>query len=62
VESGQRAAIEVLLALGLPVAHSIAALPYSRVPGEHIGAGTPRTPLEQAKTAARTAPVLRSRA
>jgi monoamine oxidase len=62
VESGQRAAIEVLLALGLPVAHSIAALPYSRVPGEHIGAGAPRTPLEQAKTAARTAPVLRSRA
>jgi monoamine oxidase len=39
VESGQRAAIEVLLALGLPVPQRIAALPYSRVPGEHIGVG-----------------------
>jgi len=39
VESGQRAAIEVLLALGLPVPRRIAALPYSRVPGEHIGVG-----------------------
>jgi monoamine oxidase len=39
VESGQRAAIEVLLALGLPVPSGIASLPYSRIPGEHIGAG-----------------------
>jgi monoamine oxidase len=39
VESGQRAAIEVLLALGLPIPPSIAALPYSRIPGEHIGTG-----------------------
>ena len=39
VESGQRAAIEVLRALGLPVPRRIAALPYSRIPGEHIGAG-----------------------
>jgi monoamine oxidase len=39
VESGQRAAIEVLLALGLPVPHAIASLPYSRIPGEHIGMG-----------------------
>jgi monoamine oxidase len=39
VESGQRAAIEVLLALGLPVPPSIASLPYSRIPGEHIGIG-----------------------
>jgi monoamine oxidase len=39
VESGQRAAIEVLLALGLPVPQRIASLPYSRVPGEHIGVG-----------------------
>jgi monoamine oxidase len=39
VESGQRAAIEVMLALGLPVPRSIASLPYSRIPGEHIGIG-----------------------
>jgi monoamine oxidase len=39
VESGQRAAIEVLLALGLPVPRTIASLPYSRIPGEHIGVG-----------------------
>ena len=39
VESGQRAAIEVLQALGLPVPSGIASLPYSRIPGEHIGAG-----------------------
>ena len=39
VESGQRAAIEVLLALGLPVPSGIASLPYSRIPGEHIGVG-----------------------
>ncbi len=39
VESGQRAAIEVLLALGLPVPPAIASLPYSRIPGEHIGVG-----------------------
>ena len=39
VESGQRAAIEVLLALGLPVPKAIASLPYSRIPGEHIGIG-----------------------
>jgi monoamine oxidase len=39
VESGQRAAIEVLLALGLPVPKAIASLPYSRVPGDHIGVG-----------------------
>jgi hypothetical protein len=39
VESGQRAAIEVLLALGLPVPAGIASLPYSRIPGEHIGVG-----------------------
>ncbi len=39
VESGQRAAIEVLLALGLPVPHDIASLPYSRIPGENIGVG-----------------------
>jgi monoamine oxidase len=39
VESGQRAAIEVLLALGLPVPKAIASLPYSRIPGEHIGVG-----------------------
>jgi monoamine oxidase len=39
VESGQRAAIEVLLALGLPVPRAIASLPYSRIPGEHIGVG-----------------------
>jgi monoamine oxidase len=37
VESGQRAAIEVLQALGLPVPSGIASLPYSRIPGEHIG-------------------------
>jgi monoamine oxidase len=37
VESGQRAAIEVLLTLGLPVPRGIASLPYSRIPGEHIG-------------------------
>ena len=36
VESGQRAAIEVLLALGLPVPAGIASLPYSRIPGKHI--------------------------
>jgi monoamine oxidase len=42
VESGQRAAIEVLLALGLPVPTGIASLPYSRIPGEHIGAGDHR--------------------
>jgi monoamine oxidase len=39
VESGQRAAIEVLIALGLPVPPAIASLPYSRIPGEHIGVG-----------------------
>jgi monoamine oxidase len=39
VESGQRAAIEVLQALGLPVPSGIASLPYSRIPGEHIGVG-----------------------
>jgi hypothetical protein len=39
VESGQRAAIEVLLALGLPVPAGIASLPYSRIPGERIGVG-----------------------
>ena len=39
VESGQRAAIEVLLALGLPVPSGLASLPYSRIPGEHIGVG-----------------------
>jgi monoamine oxidase len=39
VESGQRAAIEVLRALGHPVPASIASLPYSRVPGEHLGHG-----------------------
>jgi hypothetical protein len=36
---GQRAAIEVLLAPGLAVPSAIASLPYSRVPGEHIGVG-----------------------
>jgi Flavin containing amine oxidoreductase len=39
VEPGQRAAIEVLRALGLPVPSGIASLPYSRIPGEHIGVG-----------------------
>jgi len=39
VESGQRAAIEVLLALGLPVPPGMAALPYSRIRGERIGVG-----------------------
>jgi hypothetical protein len=39
VEPGQRAAIEVLLAPGLAVPSAIASLPYSRVPGEHIGVG-----------------------
>jgi monoamine oxidase len=37
VESGERAAIEVLHALGLPVPRAIASLPYSRIPGEHLG-------------------------
>jgi len=36
-ESGQRAAIEVLHALGRPVPHAIARLPYSYVPGERVG-------------------------
>jgi Flavin containing amine oxidoreductase len=39
VESGQRAAIEVLLALGLPVPPAVASLPYSRIPGQEIGVG-----------------------
>ena len=39
VESGQRAAIEVMLAIGLPIPPAIAGLPYSRIPGEHIGVG-----------------------
>jgi monoamine oxidase len=33
VESGQRAAIEVMQALGIPVPAALASLPYSRVPG-----------------------------
>jgi monoamine oxidase len=39
VESGQRAAIEVMIALGLPIPRAIASLPYSRIPGERIGVG-----------------------